>query len=62
MAVGTAEFPEGLQIPAQIVGCDHAKIAVGMEVEVIADTLYVDDRGVERLTWKFRPTSNHDPK
>jgi uncharacterized protein len=58
MGLGTAIFDEGLQIPAQITGWDLEDLAVGLRVEVVADVLGRDEDGVERLTWKFRPTAH----
>ena len=58
VAIGTAAFPEGLQIPAQLIGVTVDQLAVGVEVETVAAPLYVDDEGVNRLTWKFRPTGS----
>ena len=58
VGIGTAVFDEGLQIPAQIVGWNLDDLAVGLRVEVVSDVLGLDEEGVERLTWKFRPTAD----
>lgn len=56
VAIGTVAFAEqGLQVPGQLTGIDPADLRVGLTVETVAATLYVDDDGVERQTWKFRP-------
>lgn len=56
VAIATVVFAEqGLQVPGQLVGVDPADLAVGLVVETVAATLYVDDDGAERQTWKFRP-------
>lgn len=55
MAVGTVALPEGIQIPGQIKGVDHDVLAVGMDVRVVVDTLFVDGEGGEALTWWFEP-------
>jgi uncharacterized protein len=45
---------EGLQIPGEILGCGLDDVRVGLEVEVVVDTLYFDEVGDEALTWKFK--------
>ena len=53
--LGTVAFAEGIQVAGQMTGCDLADLAVGIEVEVVVDTLYLDAEGNEALTWKFAP-------
>lgn len=53
-AVELAE--EGLVVLGQVpsdIGVDD--LQVGMEMELVIDTLFVDDEG-ERVVWKWRPT------
>lgn len=53
--LGTVVFAEGLQVPGQITDWPNQDLRVGLRVEVVAGALTVDEEGVERLTWKFRP-------
>lgn len=55
----TVEFPEGLQIPGQLVGvaADYDEIVIGQAVDVVIAPLYTDEHGVTRLTWKFDPVA-----
>jgi uncharacterized OB-fold protein len=55
--IGTVLFAQGLQVPGEIVEWDLTELRVGLRVEVVAGALYVDDEGVQRLTWKFRPVN-----
>ncbi len=55
VGIGTVTFAEGLQVPGQLTGVDLADLKVGLTVETVVATLYVDDDGAERQTWKFRP-------
>jgi hypothetical protein len=34
---------------------DLESLKIGMEMEVVRETLYEDDQGREVLTWKFKP-------
>jgi uncharacterized OB-fold protein len=38
-------------------GCDYAEIKIGMEVEMIFETLHPDDEGKEQIIWKWKPVS-----
>ena len=53
--IGTVELPDGIQVPGQITGIDVEDIAVGMAVDMVVETLYVDEDGDEVLTWKWAP-------
>jgi uncharacterized OB-fold protein len=47
---------EGLVVLGQcVVGVGVDDLAVGAEVELVADTLYTDADGTERSMWKWRP-------
>lgn len=38
-----------------IAGVTVDDLAVGMEMELVIDTLFVDEDGVEQLVWKWKP-------
>lgn len=52
--VAIVELDEGPRVVAQLVDCDPAAVAVGMEVEVTLRRIYVEE-GVIRYGYKFRP-------
>lgn len=56
--LGTVVLEEGIQVPGQVVDCGPDDIEVGMDVELVVDTLYVDDAGNDALTWAFRVASS----
>jgi uncharacterized OB-fold protein len=53
--IGVVGVPEGLAVPGQIIGCSVDGLAIGMPVEIVIGTLYVDEDGREALTWQLRP-------
>ncbi len=54
--LAVVELPEGIRIQGQIPkGIDFSKLKIGIEMEVVRDTLYVDKDGTEVLTWMFKP-------
>jgi uncharacterized protein len=57
--LGTVALPDGLQIPGQIVNIAPGDVVVGLEVELVVDTLYVDESGNDVVTWKFKVTEPH---
>ncbi|UMG91477.1 OB-fold domain-containing protein [Nocardioides sp. TF02-7] len=55
-ALAAVELPEGLVVLGQVAeGHGVADLAVGLEVELVVETLHADETG-ERLTWRWRPT------
>lgn len=54
-AIGLVEFPEGIQVPGIITGCEFDTLKIGMHVDVVKGTLLVDESGTEHLTWMYRP-------
>ncbi|QIK67157.1 benzoylsuccinyl-CoA thiolase [Nocardioides sp. HDW12B] len=54
-ALAAVELPEGLVVLGQLAeGYGVRDVVVGSEVELVVETLYVDDTG-ERTTWRWRP-------
>lgn len=57
-ALAAVELPEGLVVLGQVAdGYGVADLRVGTEVELVVETLYVDDSG-ERTIWRWRPVSS----
>ena len=58
-ANGSIELPEGIRITTMIgTGFDQDSLKIGMEMEMIVDTLYVDKDGNDVISWRFIPVSN----
>jgi uncharacterized OB-fold protein len=54
-AIGSVALPEGISVLGIITDCVFEELKVGMQVELLAETLYTDANGREFQTWKFRP-------
>ncbi len=53
--IGEVAFPEGIAIIGQLVGKKYEDLKIGMEVEMVVDKLFEDEKGDEVVGWKFRP-------
>ena len=57
-ANGIIELPEGIRVTSMIgTGYDQNSLKVGMEMEMIVDTLYKDKEGNDVVSWRFVPVS-----
>ena len=58
------DLPEGPRIFALITGCEPAEGALreGDEVELVIDKIVEDEKGNERIGYKFRPVVSPDDK
>ncbi len=57
-AIAAVELAEGLVVLGQVAeGYGVVDLAVGAEVELVIETLYVDDSG-DRTIWRWRPVSS----
>ena len=58
-AVGLLEFPEGIKILGIVTGCTDPdrELKIDMDMEVVADKLFMDENGNEVIGWKFKPIS-----
>jgi uncharacterized OB-fold protein len=54
-AIGLIKLPEGLKIAGIVEARAVSNLRVNMDVEIMIDTLYEDEKGNEALTWKIRP-------
>ena len=54
-AFGWVELPEGVRVETLFSGCPPDKLRIGMEVELVFETLHVDQEGRQVVCHKFRP-------
>ena len=54
-AEGLIELPEGIRLLSPLTGCDVDHIKIGLEWKLVVDVLYVDDKGNEVMSFKFKP-------
>ncbi len=48
---------EKMKVLGQIVSnCDFKKLKIGMDIELVLETLYRDKEGRDVLVWKFKPS------
>lgn len=53
--VGYVELPEGIRVEARLTENDPAKLAIGMDMELVVEPFRRDEAGNELLTFAFRP-------
>jgi len=55
-ALAAVELPEGLVVLGQVAaGYGVEDLRVGQEAELVVETLYTDEDGVERTVWRWKP-------
>jgi len=52
--VGWVELPDGIRVIGMITGCNLEDIKVGMDVELVVESLYENEQGDELMTWKWK--------
>ena len=57
-ALGFVDLPEGVKVETLFAQCDFDDLHVDMEVEMILDTLHIDEQGNEVICYKFRPVKS----
>lgn len=55
--VGYVELPGEVKVEARLTEADPAALRIGMEMELVLETLCVDDAGDEIVTYAFRPVA-----
>ena len=53
-AIGLVEVPEGLRVMAMLAG-DGQDLRIDLPMELVVEPLYLNEEGVEVLTYKYRP-------
>lgn len=59
-AIGFVELPDSVRLRSLFTGCNLDDLKVGMEVEMVIDSLFENEEGDEIITYKFRPA--HEPE
>jgi uncharacterized OB-fold protein len=54
-AFGWVELPEGVRVETLYTGCPLEELKMGMDVELVIETLHVDSEGRQIVCHKFRP-------
>ncbi|MCL6500363.1 MAG: Zn-ribbon domain-containing OB-fold protein [Firmicutes bacterium] len=51
------DFPEGVRVLGQLVGCEPEAVRVGMPVEVVFEEVAKDPQGRPVIGWRFQPAA-----
>ena len=54
-AYGFVNLPEGIRVESLFTSSDPDELEVGRDVELVVETLHMDEEGNEVMTFKFRP-------
>jgi uncharacterized OB-fold protein len=57
-AIGFVELPEGIRVETLFTDCDLETLQVGVDVEMVFETLHKDEEGNEIVAYKFRPVTS----
>jgi uncharacterized OB-fold protein len=55
--VGYIELPEGVRVEARLTESDPAKLAIGMEMELVIEKFAESEEGGALMTFAFQPTA-----
>ncbi len=55
--VGLVELPEGIKVMGMLTGCKLEDLKVGLEVELVVETMYKDELQNEYVNWRFKPVA-----
>jgi uncharacterized OB-fold protein len=58
--IAEVSFPEGIQIVGPMTKVDLSDLKLGMELETVVETYYVDHDGEAVLGWKFRSVEEEE--
>ena len=54
--LGQVELPQGPQVLAEIIGCEHDDLRIGMTVEMTLQAVPAENGGPDKAVYKWRPT------
>ena len=52
------DLPEGARILSSLTDCKPEEVSIGMEVELVVDRGWEDEKGNEVMIYKFKPVKN----
>ena len=53
--LGQVELPDGPQVLAEVIGCDHSDLAIGMAVRLAVQPVPAANGGADKLVYKWTP-------
>jgi uncharacterized OB-fold protein len=53
--LGQVELPEGPQVLAELIDCEHDKLKIGMTVELGLQVVPPEGGGQDKVVYKWRP-------
>ena len=53
--LGQVELPQGPQVLAEIIGCEHDDLRIGMTVEMTLQAVPAENGGPDKAVYKWRP-------
>ena len=55
--LGQVELPDGPQVLAEVIDCEHSDLNIGMPVELAIQAVPAQEGGEDKLVYKWRPAS-----
>ena len=55
--LGQVELPDGPQVLAEVIDCEHSDLIVGMAVKLAIQAVPAQEGGEDKLVYKWRPAS-----
>ncbi|MDA0263448.1 MAG: Zn-ribbon domain-containing OB-fold protein [Chloroflexi bacterium] len=53
--LGQVELPQGPQVLAEVIGCEHGDLKIGMAVEMVIQAVPAEHGGPDKAVYKWRP-------
>ncbi len=53
--LGQVELPQGPQVLAEVIDCEHDDLKIGMAVEMTVQSVPAENRGPDKAVYKWRP-------
>ena len=57
-AIVWIDLPEGARILSALTDCKPEEVSIGMEVDLVVDRGWEDEKGNEVMIYKFKPVKN----
>ena len=56
--LGQVELPDGPQVLAEVIECEHSDLIIGMAVKLAIQAVPAQEGGADKLVYKWRPASD----